>query len=265
MIYSRDDQDLRKLMEESGEANSKKFIQKPEDYWLRLMNETFFSPRVSLYAYPSSNLSLELQANETKRVRDRIREIGPAGLEAIGQVVNKAKQSQSPPSKEALTSVPFADVDSIDFMDFKVFNYTFTEGLPAGFDLRAIPIRMHLTDVPSKFVRIHVFFDGRRLPVEDRKYLVPFLNLILNSAIRSEDDRLQDLDEVIKRRNQYLVQFDCNMGFKGEAFFAAMMGRHDTFVGLPFTAVHINVEQQLKIRNDAAESHVIVSREGLCC
>jgi len=169
-------------------------------------------------AYPSKNYSQELAANETKRVQEQIKRLGPEKLKEFGETVRKAVKSAKLPPSDVLASIPTIDVEKIDFRSFTFYNYT-TEIQPEGFDLRSIPFRFQFDDVHSQFIRFYVFLDTKHLSEELKPYLTLVVSSWLQCPIKKDDGTIIPLADVLRIRAENTVTFQNKLGYKGKTFF----------------------------------------------
>ena len=216
MLYGNKPNELYNFIKEEEEDNAEKLIAKPQSYWLDLMNVTFSRPRVMTKAYPSQELDLELVKTENERLEKQREDLGPEGLAAKAEAIQKALDSQVLPPPEVLRSVPVADVNSIQFRKLDFYNHT-TEKQPEGFDIQEIPYHFQLDDVNSQFVRFYAFLDTSDIPIEDKQYLVTLTELWLVSPLMVNGS-IEPYESVLQRRSKVVLSFYNDLGYKGSTF-----------------------------------------------
>jgi Zn-dependent M16 (insulinase) family peptidase len=217
MLYGNKPDQFYHFIKEAEEEAAKKILEKPESFWLDMINVTFSRPKVMTKAYPSADLSHQLSSNETRRLKDQKATLGPEGLLASGKSIKEAIKSQVLPPPEVLKSIPVADVNSIQFRKMTYYNYT-SKSQPEGFELKKIPFNFHLDDINSQFVRFYAFLDTNGISREDRYYLVLLTELWLQSPLRKTNGTIEPYESVLQRRSKDAMSFYNDLGYKGSTF-----------------------------------------------
>ena len=281
LLYSQNDTNFETLLSQSGTEDTSRILSKTSEDWIKLLNETLFTPKILLLGYPSAKYNEELLANETSRIKNQAENLGREKLEQAALTLENAIESQELPPNEVLASVPVANVSSITYRKLAYYNYTtiggwefgdsYTERVPdksstdslfsvdvnnsnkpAVFDIKEIPFRFHFDDINSQFVRIFFFLDMSDISPEDKPYAVLLTQLWLDSPIKN-GSKIINLDDVLQLRSTEALSFYNDLGYKGSTFIPgsqshlqmfyveAKMEKYESVVSLLKDALH-NVE-----------------------
>ena len=246
LLYSQNDTNFEMLLSQSGTEDSARILSKTSEDWIKLLNETLFTPKILLLGYPSAKYSEELLANETSRIRNQAENLGQEKLLQAASTLENAIESQELPPNEVLASVSVANVSSITYRKLAYYNYTtiggwefgdaYTERVPdkasfdsffpvdvngssrpAVFDIKEIPFRFHFDDINSQFVRIFFFLDMSDISPQDKPYAVLLTQLWLDSPIKN-GSKIISLDDVLQLRSTEALSFYNDLGYKGSTF-----------------------------------------------
>ena len=177
-------------------------------FWLDLVNDIFNERKyIAVKGIPSLELSRNLTETEAIRTANQIESLGPEGLQRKAKELEDAVASQTLPSDEILSQIPLGDVNKILFRHLASYNRTHNQG--GMFDFSAIPLKINIDDVKSKFVTIYIYLDLTRagLSVLQRKYL-PLLVDMWTTSPMIKNGTITDVDGVIKRYNQVLLKYE---------------------------------------------------------
>ena len=118
-------------------------------YWLELLNNIFNNfDNVVVEGKPSISLSKEYNQKEKIRLEKQRSELGQEGLDKKREELLAAIASKVLPNNDILTSIPFGDVEKIQFRTIKSYNRTLT---PQNlFDFSKLRLKVQISDVKSK-------------------------------------------------------------------------------------------------------------------
>jgi Zn-dependent M16 (insulinase) family peptidase len=194
MLYGNTAEDLTYRLNEDKYFTE--LMKMDVDFWAKAMKEFFdeSKPWVVIRAKPSIEMKHRLAKEERERVEARVKELGRGGLINKQAVVDHAiSANDEEPEDDLLDSVPVPSTDGIPFHPIKLYS---NFALPAGdgktvidfnapnFDLKAMPIRMRVDDVNTKFVHMHLTIDTSAMDPGARTYLPLYLEAITECPLR---------------------------------------------------------------------------------
>jgi len=182
-------------------------------YWLELINEIFNKHlSIAVKAKPSLNLTNINKEKEKVRLERQIAELGPEGMKEKKQELETALATTMFPPNDVLAQIPLGDVAKIQFRSLNSYNRTLNPG--NLFDFSGIPFKIHLDDVKSTFVTIHVYITLEGLTIKQQKHLPLLIDLWLRATSPiMKNGTLTDTEEVTKRYFKSLINLKVSQGY----------------------------------------------------
>ena len=180
-------------------------------YWLELLYNVFNNyDSVVVEGKPNVNLSKEYNQKEKKRIEKQKAELGQEGLNKKREELEAAIARKALPSKKILTKIPFGDVEKIQFQSIKSYNRTHNpEKL---FDFSNVRLKVQISDIMSKFVRMSIAIDVTYLTDVQKLYLPLLLDLWADSPIK-KNGTITSTDDRLRRHRKSLMSSGINMDF----------------------------------------------------
>jgi Zn-dependent M16 (insulinase) family peptidase len=131
-------------------------------------------------AYPSISEKEKLAKEEKDRLEKRKSELGEAGLTQKAKELSAAQtENDREPPLDMLTVLPIPSTSKIIFHQFDVTK-----------NAEDFPFYAEIYDLKSNFVYVTAAFDTSRVPLKLRSYLLLFLDLILESPVKTKTELL---------------------------------------------------------------------------
>lgn len=178
-------------------------------YWLDLLRKYFVDNKsVTVRAVPSIAEKEKLAKDEAERVEQRKVEFGVDGLAQKGKELEEAMtENDKPPPLQMLTSLPVPSTKSIAFHKFEIVK-----------KLQEVPFYIEAYNLKTNFVYVTVAFDTAGLPTELRKYLLLFLDLILESPVQTKDELLP-YEAIVASLEQDMISYETSLGLQSTSRF----------------------------------------------
>lgn len=187
------------------------------DYWLNLLRKYFVDNHsVTVRTVPSIAEKEKLSLEEVERLEKRRVELGEAGLAKKGKELEEAmtENDQAPPL-EMLTSLPVPSTKSIKFHQFEVNRKGDKQ---PTIDLSQFPFYIETYNLKTNFVYVTAAFDTSSVPADLRKYLILFLDLILESPVQTKDELLP-YEAVVSALEQDVISYETSLGLQSSSRF----------------------------------------------
>lgn len=192
----------------------------PLDYWLNLLRKFFVDNKsVTVRAVPSTNEKEKLAKQESERLEKRREELGEEGLKKLGQELSDAiKENDREPTLEMLTSLPIPSTKSINFhtLEINKKNTAATNKV----DLSRLPFYIEAYNIKTNFVYVCATFDTSKFSLEQRKYLLLFLDLIVESPIQL-GDKLLPYESVVAALEEDMISYETSLGVQNSSRFGS--------------------------------------------
>lgn len=189
-----------------------RLVGEPKQFWVDLLKEIFIEgPHVLVLAYPSEAEYERYTTEEAERIAERVQTLGPDGLTEKQQILERAiiENSRMPPD-ELLATIPVPSIEKVDFLSMTNYN-TDSELQHPLFNTKNCPVYMHLDDVDSHFVYLHVVLNTESLPTAYRPYLPLFLEYVLDSAIL-RDGRVIPYEQISMEMEEEILIIGSSLG-----------------------------------------------------
>ncbi|XP_069695441.1 uncharacterized protein C05D11.1-like [Periplaneta americana] len=185
MLYGNTKEDLDHRLNQVEDL--RQMEKEPEDFWLQLLKRYLVDgPSVTVRGYPSVEDQRMMTENEKQRIAGQREKYGSEGLKKLSEQLQKATvENEIPPPQEMLTSVPIPSTSSINFHPVQCFTSDSEEQHPK-FDLKQVPVQMHLDNVHTNFVYMFVLMDTAKISREQRPYLPLLLESLLELPVNRE-------------------------------------------------------------------------------
>ncbi|CAG9812208.1 unnamed protein product [Chironomus riparius] len=187
------------------------------DYWTDLLRKYFIdSNSVTIRAIPSIAEKERLAKEETERIEKRKAELGEEGLAQKGKELEAAlAENDRAPPLEMLTSIPVPTTKSITFHHLDVIR-KFDKN--SKIDLTNFPFYVEVYDLKSNFIYVTLSFDTKSVPLELRNYLLLFLDLILESPVK-KDNELIPYETVVSVLEEEIISYETSLGLQSTSRF----------------------------------------------
>jgi len=190
---------------------SEAYLGKDSKYWLQVIQDLFIARKsVGVMGHPSIALAQKYQKDEEERIKRQIEALGEKNLALKAKELKAALDSQVLPGNDILTKIPLGDVDKIEFRNLSSFNRTQNE--KGKFNFSAIPFKIHVDDVNSKFVQMYLYLETSNLTIRQQK-LLPLLLDVWMSAPLNVNGSVVEVKDVLKRVNKVLLKMDVSQGY----------------------------------------------------
>lgn len=187
------------------------------DFWLNLLRKYFIDNHsVTVRTVPSIAEKEKLSLEEAERLEKRRVELGEAGLAKKGEELAVAMaENDHPPPIEMLTSLPVPSAKSIKFHKFEVNRKGDKQ---QAIDLSEFPFFIETYNLKTNFVYVTAAFDTSNVPNDLRKYLILFLDLVLESPVQTKDELLP-YEAVVSALEQDLISYETSLGLQSTSRF----------------------------------------------
>ncbi|GLH01355.1 Presequence protease, mitochondrial [Gryllus bimaculatus] len=191
----------------------------PEEFWINLLKRYLVdAPSVTVRGIPSVEEQQAMAVGEKKRIEAQRNSLGTKGLEANGEKLkNATTENEKPPPEEMLTSVSIPSTASINFHPIQSCTSDSIEQNPK-FDLKKIPVQMHLDNVHTNFVYMYVLMDTSCVSREMRPYLPVLLESLLELPIK-RGDAVVPYEDVVAELEMDTVAAVTKIGLEGSSRF----------------------------------------------
>uniref|UniRef100_A0A0N4ZDZ2 Peptidase_M16 domain-containing protein n=1 Tax=Parastrongyloides trichosuri TaxID=131310 RepID=A0A0N4ZDZ2_PARTI len=166
--------------------NDQRFIEKllKEDsqFWADLVKKYFKNDAyICVIGLPDSNLTKESAEKEKQRIEKQKEELGNEGLQKCAENIKNAIKCNllNKPKQEILDE--FLITDQAQFYSFDVNTVSNIEGENHSSFVKTFPIPTFLHQNPSAFVSAYIIIDTKDIPMELRKYIYLFKELLFTS------------------------------------------------------------------------------------
>lgn len=209
-LYGHTDDDFEQRLNVTSII--RRFQEYPIDYWLNVLRKYFVdSKQVVVRAFPSIAEKERLAKEEIGRLKIRRMQFGEEGLARMGQELSAAMaKNDIPPPPDMLTSLPVPSTKSISYHKLDVYKKTDDTKL----DLNELPFYIEVYDIKSNFIYVTVAFDTSQLPFELRKYLLLFLDLIIESPVKISEDEIIPYEAVVASLEEDMISYETSMGLQ---------------------------------------------------
>uniref|UniRef100_A0A0N4Z2N3 Presequence protease, mitochondrial n=1 Tax=Parastrongyloides trichosuri TaxID=131310 RepID=A0A0N4Z2N3_PARTI len=181
-IYGNID-DIKELEHRfNDQRDSEKLLTEDNRFWSDLVKKYFKkNANVCVIGMPSSKLIDEYAEKERKRIEEQQQKLGVEGMKNCGEALKSAiaANSMSKPSQELLDKFIITDLEN--FYSFDINTVSNIEGKKQSSFVKTFPVPTYIHKNPSKFVDAVILFDTEEIPVELRKYLKLFSDVLFES------------------------------------------------------------------------------------
>lgn len=125
-------------------------------------------------------------------------------------------ENDAPPPLEMLTSIPVPSTKSIKFHQFEIIR---KGDKNPKLDLSEIPFYIEAYNLKTNFVYVCTAFDTTAVPMELRSYLLLFLDLILESPVKSEGEELLPYEAVVSALEEDMISYETSLGLQSASRF----------------------------------------------
>lgn len=214
-LYADKEEDFKKRLNVTDIIT--KLQEESIDYWLNLLRKYFIDNHsVTVRAVPSIAEKEKLSREEVDRLEARRLELGEEGLAKKGRELEEAMtENDQPPPLEMLTSLAIPSTDSIKFHNFEIIKKT---DKSQKIDLSQIPFFIESYNIKTNFVYVTAAFNTSSVPLELRRYLLLFLDLILESPVQTKEGLLP-YETVVSALEQDFISYESSLGLQSPSRF----------------------------------------------
>lgn len=214
-LYSNKDDDFQKRLNVTDIIT--KLQSEKIQFWLDLLRKYFVdSHSVTVRSIPSIAEKEKLAKEEADRLEQRRLELGEDGLAKKGRELEAAMaENDAPPPLEMLTSLPVPSTKSISFHEFEVIKKS---DVNPKLNLSQVPFFVEAYNLKTNFVYVTAAFDTTGLPLELRKYLTLFIDLILESPVQTKD-ALLPYEFIVSALEQDMISYETSLGLQSSSRF----------------------------------------------
>ena len=178
-----------------------------QEAWRQFI-KTFISdaPHLSILGVPSAKLSEKLKTDETVRVEEQKRLLGPDGLQRMQDKLDSAKaENDREIPKEMLEQFQVPSTETIHFITTACARAgpALEIGRPhnnfqsrVDFDAAGLPLFLDFEHIPSSFVRVNLILSTHALPLEVLPLLSIYIEAFFTLPIRRGETCL-DFEQVV--------------------------------------------------------------------
>jgi Zn-dependent M16 (insulinase) family peptidase len=175
---------------------------------------------ISILGKPSKFMADKLKADETARVAEQKKKLGPEGLEKLAKKLEGAKtKNDAPIPTELLEKWPVPGVSSIHFIE----SITARSGLARKLGVpdnkiqevidstKDSPLFLQFEHIPSNFVTITILLGSAGIPVEHRPLLPLFMDNFFNTPLMREGQKV-DFETIVTELEKDTVSYQIQGG-----------------------------------------------------
>lgn len=210
-LYASKDEDFNKRLNVTDIIT--KLQTQPMDYWVNLLRKYFVDNHsVTVRAVPSISEKDRMSKEEAERLENRRKELGEEGLAKKGRELEEAMtENDRTPPLEMLTSIPVPSTKSIKFHQFETIS---------NYGAYQLPFYVEVYNLKTNFVYVTAAFDTSSVPLELRKYIILFLDLILESPVQTKEELLP-YEVVVSALEQDMINYETSLGLQSASRFGA--------------------------------------------
>ncbi|KAK5660156.1 hypothetical protein OQA88_13625 [Cercophora sp. LCS_1] len=163
---------------------------------------------ISILGKPSEELAKRVKNAERDRVAKRKEELGPEGLQKLGERLELAKKNNEKPiPPEVLDQWPVPTTESIHFIESTTARSGRAKDLSTPLNPiqrlidaapQGLPLFIQFEDVPTNFVHLTVHFGTSEVPLQLKPLLVVFRDIFFNSPVTRNGTRVE-FEDVVKQ------------------------------------------------------------------
>uniref|UniRef100_A0A0N5ALS8 Mitochondrial presequence protease n=1 Tax=Syphacia muris TaxID=451379 RepID=A0A0N5ALS8_9BILA len=210
-IYGYENSNLTELLDEVGDL--KRIKNEPVEFWTNLVKKFYNENYVCVMGKPSEEKVEEYAKKEKARIEQQRKRLGKEGLAEKDRILKEAieKNSEHKPSSEVLNDLMVRDLEK-----FNTFNITLVRNNENITHrhlncLNGLNAPAFIYTLPTNFVDVHLVWDTKNIPAQQRRWLILLFELMFESPARV-DDKILTYEEVTKLFTRDLLLQSISLG-----------------------------------------------------
>ncbi|XP_050537014.1 uncharacterized protein C05D11.1-like isoform X2 [Daktulosphaira vitifoliae] len=192
-LYGKSQSDFDEIMNRNRII--KQLLSEDIVFWKNILRDYLLNDyKVIVKGIPSIQKQHELANEEIQRVLQRKKDLGDDGLKLKAiELLNAKTECEKKPPNEMYTSFKIPNVEFAQFLTHDSFSSN-SLNQHNLFKTSEVPLFVEIDNVKSNFIYMRAFINTKDLPLNLRKYLPIFLDLIMNSPVIQTDENYAKLE-----------------------------------------------------------------------
>ncbi|TFK77013.1 hypothetical protein BDN72DRAFT_830184 [Pluteus cervinus] len=198
--------------------------------WTDLLKKYYIDqPSVVITGTPSSKLAEKIEKDETLRIEEQVKVLGPDGIKKKGEALEAAKAEHDRPiPTDLLTSFPLPDEGNISWIPVESVQEpgrtrerrSNSDKLSHHIELDGaeLPFFVQYDHVESKFVTIHAYLSLAKLPDRLRPLISAYLSSFFSLPVKRQSGERLSHEEVVDQLDNDTVSYEVSLGIAGSYF-----------------------------------------------